>query len=101
MLSIDIRYTGFLFFFNKYRKNKIICLSQCETSSNEKLWKLTFSKGVNKIVRLSGDSYRSRWWLVLTFQTLDNKENYSLVIARVIYPKWVFQKLSAYLWLYA
>ena len=89
MLIIDI-YSSKIF-----KNNNIIRLSQHDT-----LWKLTFSNRVSKVTQLTGDSYRSRWWLVLTFQTVDKCESYSLVIPRFFYPRAVYQKLSAHLWFY-
>ena len=75
-----------------------------ESKPEDNLWKLSClnCKNNNKtvIVRLTGDSYRTRWWLVLNFETLDSVNTYSIVISRFTYPKAMYQKLSASLWCY-
>jgi hypothetical protein len=104
MLVIDVCHINFFYFFNFLKKNRVLRLAQCDARRNQQnqmhLWKLTFSNGVTKIVKLSEGGYRSRWWLILNFQTLDAKQSYSIVISRFIYPKVIFQSLSAYLWSY-
>ena len=82
-----------------------------ESKPEDNLWKLSClnynnnnnnNNNNNKtvIVRLTGDSYRTRWWLVLNFETLDSVNTYSIVISRFTYPKAMYQKLSASLWCY-
>jgi hypothetical protein len=101
MLVINLCYPKFFKFLNLFKKNKIVRLVQFTAEHQKKdLWKLIFSNGVTKIVKLFANGYRSRWWLVLNFQTLDAKESYSIVISRFTYQKEIFQNFSAYLWSY-
>lgn len=108
MLIVNICYTKFFYILYKLTNHKIITQiiqsyysdDAMATIQNKDLWKLIFSNKTTKIARLSTRGYRSRWWLVLHFQTLDTKENYSIVISRLNYPKAVYRALSAHLWYY-
>lgn len=75
-------------------------MSQYTASGEADLWQILFANREIKIVKLNGDSYRSRWWLILNFQSLDSEQSYSIVISRFFYPCTVFRKLSAHLWYY-
>lgn len=116
MLNIYLRYTKFFYFLKHLTRGKIITQiiqisnasevdSQRENSSNSyslkaTLWKLVFSNKTTKVVRLSTRGYRSRWWLVLHYQTLDAKETFSIVFSRFKYPNDVYRALSTHLWYY-
>ncbi len=100
MLIINIKDNPFVGLFKKNNKNKIIRLTQYTAPGQVDLWKIVFANRDIKIVRLNGDSYRSRWWLVLNFQTLDQHKRYSIVISRFFYPSAVYRKLCAHLWFY-
>ncbi len=82
----------------RHRKIKRIVQSNVHAQSD--LWKIFFHNGQISMAKLTGDSYRSRWWLILSFQLLDKTKTYSIVIPRFFYPLPTYRKLSAYLWFY-
>jgi len=75
-------------------------IAQSYAQEQAELWKIFFHNGQTSMAKLTGDSYRSRWWLLLSFQSLDQQKNYSIAISRFSYPSSAFRKLSAYLWFY-
>lgn len=84
--------------FVRHKKIKQITRSSFQVQAD--LWKLLFHNGQTNMAKLTGESYRSRWLLILSFQLLDQKKTYSVVISRFFYPSAVYRKLSACLWFY-
>lgn len=75
-------------------------ITQSQTQAQENLWKIFFHNGRTAMARLTGDCYRSRWWLILSFKLLDQKKVYSIILSRFASPSSVYRKLSSYLWCY-
>lgn len=82
------------------RHKNITRIAQSKAYAQADLWKIFFHNGRTTMAKLTGDSYRSRWWLILSFQLLNQKQTYSIAISRFSYPLPIYRKLSAYLWLY-
>lgn len=82
------------------RHKNIIRIAQSDAHVQADLWKIFFHNGQTNMAKLTGDSYRSRWWLILSFQLLNQQKTYSIAISRFSYPPSTYRKLSAYLWFY-
>lgn len=82
------------------RHKNIAHIAQSNAHAQIDLWKIFFHNGQTTMAKLTGDSYRSRWWLILSFQPLNSKKTYSITLSRFSYPLSVYRKLSAYLWFY-